>query len=63
MTAQLQKAFEEASRLPVIQQDALGDWILKEIVSDRKWNEAFSRSQLALEKLTGEAVSEYRSSQ
>ena len=63
MTAQLQKAFEEASKLPDSEQDAFGDWILHELLFERKWDEAFARSQSTLEQLAGEALSEYRTGQ
>lgn len=60
MTAHLQRAFEEASKLPTAQQDALGDWILAELESERQWDEAFAQSQPQLERLAAEALAEYR---
>ena len=63
MTAHLQRAFDEASKLPAAQQDALGDWILAELESERLWDEAFAESQPQLERLAAEALAEYRSGQ
>ena len=63
MTAHLQQAFNEASKLSSEEQDALGDWILAELQSDRQWDKAFARSQPQLEELAGEALAEYRAGQ
>ena len=58
MTAHLRKAFEEASRLSIDQQDALGKWLLAEIQSERDWDELFARSHSQLEKFATEARAE-----
>ena len=60
MTTRLQRAFEEASKLPEEEQDALGEWLLEELQSERRWDELFARSQPVLEKLAEEALAEYR---
>ena len=39
MTKLLQKAFEEASKLPGSEQDALGCILLGELASERRWEE------------------------
>ena len=44
MTKLLEKAFTEASKLPEQDQDALAYWLLEEMDSERKWDEAFARS-------------------
>jgi hypothetical protein len=35
MAPLLEKAFEEASRLPVVEQNALAKWVLEELQSER----------------------------
>src|SRR5215472_13622184 len=37
MTKLLQKAFDEASKLPEVEQDALGRVLLEELASERRW--------------------------
>lgn len=56
----LQKAFEEAARLPDQEQAALGKWLLEELASERRWEELFARSQTGLSKLAQEAMAEHR---
>lgn len=58
MTELLKKAFDEASRLPREQQDAIASLLLKELQSDRQWDRAFEKSQDALAKLADEALAE-----
>lgn len=60
MTSRLQSAFKEAEKLPASEQDAFGDWILHELLSERRWAEAFANSQSALSALAREALDEYR---
>jgi len=54
MTKLLEKAFEEASRLPEVDQNALAKWVLDELHSERAWEKAFAESDDALEKLADE---------
>ncbi len=56
----LEFAFQEASKLPPKDQDALAEWILEEIVSEKRWNELFSNSPDVLSKLADEGLAEYR---
>ena len=63
MTRLLKQAFEEASRLAETEQDAVGQWLLDELASERRWNDAFQNSRDTLEKLAGEARNEHRASQ
>jgi len=56
----LEKAFAEAQKLPPDEQEALAQWILDELMSERRWTEAFESSQDALAKLADEALSEHR---
>ena len=58
MTELLKKAFDEASKLPREQQDAIASLLLEELKSDRTWDRAFERSQDALEKLANDAIDE-----
>lgn len=58
MTTLLENAFEEASRLPDIEQNALARWLLEEIESERKWDKFFAESEDELGRLALEALSE-----
>jgi hypothetical protein len=60
MTKVLEKAFNEASKLSESEQDALGEWLLSEIESEREWDRAFDRSQDLLARLAEEALAEHR---
>ena len=60
MTKLLQKAFDEASKLPEGEQDTLGRILLEELASERRWDEAFSTSQDRVAELADEALEEYR---
>jgi hypothetical protein len=56
----LEKAFEEASKLPEEEQDALARALLEELVSERRWDELFASSPDLLRELSEEALREYR---
>jgi hypothetical protein len=64
MTSALEKAFEkafaEAAKLPEREQEALAQWILAELESDRRWDEAFAASADSLAQLADEALAEHR---
>ena len=60
MTETLKKAFTEASRLPNSAQDQFGKWILAELASERRWDQAFARTQDSLVKLADQALTEHR---
>ena len=62
MTA-LEKAFQEAAKLPQDEQEAFARWILEELDSDRRWSQAFTESADALAGLADEAFDEYRAGQ
>jgi len=55
----LEKAIEEATKLPENEQEAVGAWLLAELESERRWDELFSRSGAAIEKLADEALREH----
>ena len=59
----LERAFAEAAKLPPADQDALAEWILEELASEKRWAEAFARSTDMLERLADEALAEHRRSQ
>lgn len=63
MTTRLEQAFAEASKLPPTEQDAVADWLLAELESERRWNQLFSDSQDILSELASEALAEHRSGQ
>ena len=60
MTKLLEKAFEEASRLPEIDQNAFAKWVLDELRSERIWEKSFANSEDILENLANEALKEKR---
>jgi len=60
MTKLLKKAFEEASRLPDMDQNAFAKWVLEELHSERAWSKSFAESEDVLEKLADEALTEKR---
>jgi hypothetical protein len=60
MTQLLTRAFSEAEKLPDQEQDALADWLLAELESERRWELAFSGSRDALDRLAEEALAEHR---
>ena len=59
MTKLLDKAFEEASKLPELEQNALARWLIDEILSEKKWEKAFAESEDVLDKLADEALMEH----
>jgi hypothetical protein len=61
MTELLQKAFDQASKLPSEEQNAIAVWLIDEMESERKWDDLFSRSQDVLERMANEALAEHRS--
>ncbi len=63
MTKLLERAFEEASKLPEGEQDALGRILLEELASERRWEELFAGSQELLADLADQALSEHRAGQ
>jgi hypothetical protein len=59
MTELLEKAFAEAAKLPEQDQNSVATWILAELESEQKWDEAFSRSANQLAKLAAQALQEH----
>lgn len=60
MTKLLQRAFEEASKLPEGEQDALGRILLEELASEQRWEELFAGSHDLLADLADQALAEQR---
>ncbi len=60
MSKLLDRAFEEASKLPESEQEALAQWLLAELESERRWEEALAQSEDKLSELAEEALTEYR---
>ena len=60
MTRLLKEAFEQASLLGDPEQDAVAQWLLDELASERRWEETFKGSTNALKKLAAEALQEHR---
>lgn len=58
MTSILKKAFDEASKLPEIEQNALARWILEELKAERKWEKLLAESEDFLHDLAMEALKE-----
>lgn len=63
MTKLLQKAFDEASKLPEAEQDTLGRILLDELASERRWEELFAKSQDLLADLADRALAEHHAGQ
>lgn len=59
MTELLEKAFNEASKLPHEDQDALAEMLLNDLASEERWANAFIGSQNALSSLADEALAEF----
>jgi hypothetical protein len=57
----LERAIEEAHKLPNDEQESIGAWLLAEIDSERRWDDLFSRPPAgALERMAVEALEDYR---
>jgi len=56
MTKLLDKAFQEASKLPEIAQNALAKWLMEEMVDESKWEMTFAETEDILEWLADDAL-------
>lgn len=63
MITRLEQAFAEVSKLPPTEQDAVADWLLAELESEKRWEKLFADSQDVLSKLAAEALVEHHSGQ
>lgn len=60
MTELLKKAFDAVSKLPPETQDAIAVRMLMEVDDERRWDEAFARSQDKLAQMADEAIEEFK---
>jgi hypothetical protein len=60
MTELLKRAFDEASKLPDEEQDALASALLEELQGERQWDAILARSQEQLSSLADDALAEHR---
>ncbi len=60
MTKLLEKAFNEASRLPTVMQNMIAERLLEDINAETKWDKSFADSQDELSRLADEAVADFQ---
>ena len=60
MTALLEKALAEISKLPPPQQEEVAAWLLAELTDEGHWASSFAKSQPTLDALADEALAEHR---
>jgi len=60
MTELLEKAFAKAATLPALEQNIFANWILAELSSEQRWQEAFAKSEDILADLAAEALAEFK---
>ncbi len=60
MTKLLEKAFEEASKLPELEQNVLAKRLLNELTAEKKWEKVFASSEDILSRLANEAIEEHK---
>ncbi len=63
MTQLLQRALMEITQLPEVEQDQIAQMVLDELLSERRWQKAFSKSQDQLAVLADEALAEFEAGQ
>ena len=61
MTALLEKALAEISKLPPTRQEEIASWLLAELEDAARWADALSRSSSTLDRLADAALAEHRS--
>jgi len=60
MTKLLEKAFTEASRLPLAMQNMIAERLLEDINAEAKWDDSFAVSQDELSRLADKAVADFQ---
>lgn len=60
MTRLLERAVQEASKLPDMQQNVIARWLLDELSAEKKWDALFAESEDFLADLADEALKEHR---
>ena len=63
MTRLLEQAFQEASKLPDIEQNILAKWVLEELESDHQWDQKFAQSEDLLSQMADDALAEEQADQ
>ncbi len=58
MSKLLERVVQKARKLPDAEQDAIAAIILEELEDETRWEQAFSKSQDALARLSAEAMEE-----
>ena len=59
MTKILEQALAELSKLTETEQDAIGEWLLEELASERRSERLFSESAARLDDLASDALAEH----
>ena len=60
MTKLLERAFEQASKLPAEEQNELARAVLEELAAEHRWSELFGASGDMLLEMAGKARAEHR---
>ncbi|MDQ3221674.1 MAG: hypothetical protein M3Q26_13180 [Acidobacteriota bacterium] len=60
MTKLLEKAFTEASRLPLATQNMIAEKLLEDIQEETKWDDTFADSQDELSRLADDALADFQ---
>ena len=60
MTTLLEKAFEKASQLPDVEQNALAKQLLEDLETEKQWDKKFAESEDILDILADEALEEHK---
>ena len=60
MTKLLEEVFSKASQLSSEEQDALAEWLIKELEAESRWEKLFAKSQNELGNLAADALAEHR---
>jgi hypothetical protein len=60
MTKLLERAFNEASKLPEIEQNAFAKLVIEELETEKKWEKAFAGSEDILDRLADEALAAHK---
>jgi hypothetical protein len=61
MSDLLDQAFTAVSQLPDEEREAFAAWILEELSSEQRWQQAFAHSANRLDQLADEALAEHHS--
>jgi hypothetical protein len=60
MTQLLERAFQEAAKLPPEEQDLLANRLLADLADEQLWDGLFAKSQDQLAQLADEALAEHK---